>query len=377
MSRAELQYLSDTLLIEEVAALEFGLTKQAGLFDSLNLSSIGSSIKSFVSEHVKSDAPGGYVGSVLSLMAPAVLWRINPFVGIIYLIASQFGFDIQGIVSKIVDALKPKLMSGQQVTSEEVNSIGKSIVGSQVSEAAPDDMFEPLRKLSQNGKLQTMAAGDSLDALRGLLGGGGPGTGVPKTPFLSGGGGSVLQKVFGTLFNLPGRGKGKWLLGGFVIWIIKTVLAGAGLLAGAEAVSGLLGHKKPPTATAPKTPESGSTYSQKPGETQKPEEYSLPPGAESKLPQAASNELWVVPLVGNGTVEDTLATWALDLYPNLDKYDNIKQTIESSSAFGATAALLKKDPRKIGPSSLVMPSEFSSRKQVVDTFIDDVIRSLG
>lgn len=374
------QYIADSILIEEVAALEFGLYKQAGLFDSLNLGGIGSSIKGFVGDHVKEDAPGGYVGSVLGLMAPAVLWRINPFVGILYLIASQFGFDIQGVVSKIVDAIKPKLMSGQQVSAEEVSSIGKSVVGSLASEAAPDDLFEPLRKMSQSGELYKTA--QSVDALKSLLGlSPSAGSTLPKTPFLFGSGGSILQKVFGSLFSLPNRGKGKWLLGGFVIWIIKTILAGAGLLAGAEAISGMMGHKKP---TAPSTPgssvvspapahhEDGSTYSMSPVSTS-----DAPAAMPAPTPARDSQELWVVPLVGDGSVEDTLVAWALDLYPNLDKYDDIENIIKNSSAFRATAALLKNDPKKIGNKSLVMPSEFSSRKSVVDTFIDDVIRNLG
>src|ERR1700749_214703 len=121
MNNIDLQYLSDTILIERIGALEFGLVKNAGLFDSLNLNGIGSSIKEFVSSHVSDDAPGGYVGSVLALMVPSVLWRINPFVGILYLIASQFGFDIQSVVSGIVSSIKPKLEKGIPITIDEIN----------------------------------------------------------------------------------------------------------------------------------------------------------------------------------------------------------------------------------------------------------------
>lgn len=350
MKNIDLQFISDTILVERVAALEFGLVKQAGLFDSLNLGGIADSIKSFVSGHVSDDAPGGYVGSVLALMAPSVLWRINPFVGILYLVASQFGFDIQSAVSKIVEMLKPKLEKGLSVTADEINEIGKSVIAQHIggtSTAAPDDFFEPLRKLS-NADLNKLAAG--------------------------GGGGSLVQRIFGQLFSAPKTaGKGKWLLGGFIIWLIKTVLVGAGLLAGAEAISGALGHKKPgsdkpvaPSSKPEETSGTGSTYPQK--------QETVP----SKITSApvSSQELWVVPLVGDGTVEDTLIAWALDLYPNLSHYDNIEQIIKSTPSFTATAALLKKDPRKIGSRTLVMPADLSSRKQVVSFFIDDVIRNL-
>lgn len=369
MNKSELQYLSDTILVEKIAAMEFGLTKQAGLADSLGLDGIASSIKNFVGEHVNSEAPGGYVGGVLGLMAPAVLWRINPFVGILYLVASQFGFNIQGVVSKIIEAIRPKLQRGEKISTEEINSIGKSIVAGEVgttAEAAPSDLLAPLRAMEISGELQKQSA-DPMDAMKAFFGQ--RTSTLPSTPLLSGGGGSPIQRIFGTLFNLPGRGRGKWLLGGFIIWIIKTVLAGAGLLAGAEAISGLLGHKKP-TETKPveqkvETPQestpAGSSYVQvpkaKPNKTQ------------------STNELWVVPLVGNG-VEDTLVAWALDLYPNLDKYDHIENIINSTPSFRATAALLKKDPTRLGRRSLVMPKEFSIRQDVVNTFIDDVIRNL-
>jgi hypothetical protein len=382
MNNIDLQYLSDTILIERVAALEFGLVKQAGLFDSLNLSGVASSVKNFVTSHVTNDAPGGYVGSVLALMAPSVLWRINPFVGILYLVASQFGFDIQSVISKIVAAIRPKLEKGLPISADEITNIGKSIVAQHIggeATAAPDDLFEPLRKLSNEDLNKLAASGDALEPLRALLSGNSPGGAsgsLPKTPLLSGGDGSLIQRVFGQLFSAPRTaGKGKWLLGGFVIWIIKTILVGAGLLAGAEAISGMLGHKKPVSDTKSK-PQSdehdGHTDSETPSAT--PATPVAP--VASQTPGAQSNELWVVPLVGNGTVEDTLVTWALDLYPNLVHYDNIEQTIESNPAFAATAAFLKKDPRKLGTRTMVMPQTFSSRKQVVDTFIDDVIRNL-
>ena len=95
----KLQYLYETNLIENLAAREFGLVKRGGLFEELNLGGVADGIKNFVKEHVSEDAPGGYVGSVLSLMAPTILFRANPFIGIIYLVASQFGFDIAGIIS--------------------------------------------------------------------------------------------------------------------------------------------------------------------------------------------------------------------------------------------------------------------------------------
>jgi hypothetical protein len=380
MNNIDLQYKSDAILIETIAAYELGngsIIKSAGLFDSLGLGSVGSAIKSFVSSHVKEDAPGGYVGSVLALMVPAVLFRAHPLISAIYLIASQFGFDIQSIVSKIVAAIKPKLEAGEQINPDEFNEIGKSAVGSQVKSGAPNDLFEPLRKLS-NSDLAKLSAKqtDPLDAFRALLGGStGEAGNLPKTPLLFGGDGTLIQKIFGQLFSRPKTAsRGMWLIGGFVIWILKTVLVGAGLMYGAEAIAGALGHKKAPDAVkeAPKAAPAQS-------ETATPAQPEADAAKEEKphsSQSSSSSEMWVVPMVG-GSVESMLVAWAFDLYPELEQYPLAQEVIESSSTFKTISALLKSDPKKMGTSSLVMPDRFSSRKQVVDLFIDDVKNQLS
>jgi len=104
-NRADLQYLSDTILIDRIACLELGITKQAGLSETLGLGGIANSItdwvQNYIKENVKTDSASDIGISVLQLLAPAILFRINPFVGILYEIASAYGFDIQGIISKI------------------------------------------------------------------------------------------------------------------------------------------------------------------------------------------------------------------------------------------------------------------------------------
>lgn len=362
MKSGELQYLADTILMQEIANIELGLTKQAGLFQDLNLNSIGESIKSFVQSHVSDTAPGGYVGSVLNLMTPAILLRINPLLGIIYLIASQFGFDLNGIITKIQQALSNRLKSGENLTSSDITQIGKDAIGGLIGEAAPSDLFLPLRKYAQPS-LESYAQMFSREDISSKLFGPTITRSLPETPIL-GGSGSVLQRVFGTLFNLPG-GKGKskalWLIGGFIIWTIKTILLGAGLLAGAEMVHKILSPK------SPSLPPSENNIEPEVSEI-KTENIIPIKLEEAKKINTNKSELWIVPLFN--TIENTLLIWIKDLYPEVIDTADFQNKLFNNSTFKEIVKLLN-NPEKVGKKVMVMPEQFTSRKQVVDLLLKD------
>lgn len=375
MNKGELQYISDSLLIEKLAAMEFGIVKEAGIFDMLG--GVASSIKNQVQEHVSKDHPGGVAGGVLSLMAPAVLFRLHPLLGILYLIGTAFGFDITTIFGKIMALIKPKLESGQSISPEEVNDIGKSVVASvagPMEATASSDLLEhlrinPIMKIAQKSDLSsflremTNSQNSAAQAL-------------PKVPWLMGDkGASPIQSIFGELFQQRRTGKAKWLLGGFVVWIIKTILAGAGLLAVTGAVSNMLGHKtdnanqksdvssKEKNETVPASTDTKTTV---------PDVQLKASGRGEQVFTNDANNIWVIPLV-SASIPDTLITWAIDVYPSLQGHDN---EIESSPSFQRLVNLLHTNQKPTSPNNLVMPKGYTSRKQVVDSFIGDVARSL-
>lgn len=353
----KLQYLYETNLIENLAAREFGLVKRGGLFEELNLGGVAEGIKGFVKEHVSANAPGGYVGSVLSLMAPTILFRANPFIGIIYLVASQFGFDIAGIISKITNAIKPKLESGQPISASEISEIGKSAIaeeGGMDATAAPKDMFEPIKKYAQR-----------YSGYRGF----GSGSSLPETPNLFGGSGGLIQRIFGQLFSLPG-GKGKskalWLIGGFVIWIVKTVLLGAGLLAGAEAISKYFGHKPETIHEQSQEKSIENQIPQTPISEEKQEAVQ-----ELNLQPRGSGDMWVLPVV-NGNIDDTIIAWCKEFSP--DKFasnSDIIKKIQNSPNYIKIKTVLS-NPKNFSSKYLVMPEQFTSRKQVSDLIMKDI-----
>ncbi len=373
MRKDELQYIADSHLIDNLVSLQFGLQKQAGVSDILG--GVGSEIKSFVQEHVSEDKPGGVIGSLLNIMAPAVIFRIHPIMGILYLIATAFGFDLQSTLGKIIDTIKPKLESGEAVTTAEVNAIGASLAGGITAESS-DDLLGYLHKLDLN-KFAGPSSYSQQDIMSKLFGGTGQASGV-KVPWLfADKNAGPLQRIFGNLFASGGKNTARRLLVGFMVWIVKTILAGAGLLA----VTGFVANKLRPNAESTPTtnsePKSESITTGIPSTL--PAEQIVPnllndllnfTGAGQKIVRKSPSALWVVPL--SGSIENTLLNWVNEMYPNMSEYEDI---IMSTPSFQSMIDKLN-DPAKVGANSLVIPQEFQTRKDIVDTFIRDAAKKV-
>lgn len=358
--------MTEDQLITQLASLTLPapLRKRAGLFETLGLDSIGDSVKSFFHEHFHNfdEVPGGYATSFVSLLAPAVLFRINPLFGILATIADQFGLNFEYLVKKIGDALKPKIEAGEPITPEEVNQIGESIGG--VSATA---FLNGLNWMVKEARRYGSSYSPEMEI-----------------PFLSGGDSdSILGKIFGNL----GKQKGKRMIVGFIVWLVKTALAGAGLLAGGELVGKMLGHQRrdrireeeaatqaPSETSAPEVHNESTTETH----TESPEPVISHPDVKKMVDEAyhGSQKMWLVPLVGNGSIADTLRIWTLDLYPELNQYEDIDQKIMICPEFRSTAQLLATQGQKFN-GKLVMPAQFTSRQQVVDRFIDHLKSTLG
>jgi hypothetical protein len=362
MRRHELQYISDTILIESLAS-DPALLKEAGLFDDLGFSSIASSIQNFLKKHINADAPGGHVGGVLNILTPGILYRIHPVLGIAAGVSTALGFNIGSIFGKVKDAVKA---AGGRLSLDEADAIAKDAVGLKSTASIP------LEELIVEGRKRRWSV---------------PGR-KPDIPFGRGAkGASMLTKIFGNL----GKLRGKMLLAGILIWFIKTFLLAAGLIAGASLVAGLVTKDKdvpepasekkvetPAPAPAPATP--GATYKQQPVQKKTPT-YSLAPqeaapfepsGRGQKFFANNAGNLWIVPLI-NRSIDDTLVQWTIDVYPETELWSGL---IESAKGFKQAVRRLKRNYTRQSPNSLIMPQEFHTRRQVVDLFSKDIEKAV-
>jgi hypothetical protein len=352
MRRHELQYISDTILIESLAS-DPALLKEAGLFDDLGFSSIASSIQDFLKKHINADAPGGHVGGVLNILTPGILYRIHPVLGVSAGLATALGFNIGSIFGKVRDAVKS---AGGKLSLGEADAIAKDAVGLKSTASIP------LGELIAEGRKRRWRMPSRK----------------PDIPFGRGAkGAGMLTKIFGNL----GKLRGKMLFAGIIIWFIKTFLLAAGLIAGASLIAGLVtkDEDKPKTEkTVPATPE--ATYKQQPTQKKAPT-YSLTPqeadpfdpsGRGEKFFANNAGNLWIVPLI-NRSIDDTLVQWTIDVYPETELWSGL---IEDAEGFKQAVRRLKRNYIRQSPNSLIMPQEFHTRRQVVDLFSKDIEKAV-
>ena len=162
------------------------------------------------------------------------------------------------------------------------------------------------------------------------------------------------------------------MVGGIIVWLLKTLLVGAGLVAGAGLVKKLVTPSKDKAiVTAPAAP-SATPSAPKDVRPPKPADPFKASGSGEQHFANDANAIWIVPLLG-GNVEKTLIAWATDVYPKLSGNEFV---IRRSPAFKRAANKLKRNFNPSNPGSLIMPIGLHSRKQVVDLFARDVKKLL-
>lgn len=355
MIKSDLLYIEESILIDDLFKLCYqpSIVKSASVYDELGLSSIFSSLVEYFKQafHWDEDVPGGFSVKLLNLMTPSLLFRANPLLGVIYLIGtSMFGVDLVDIIKSIIKKFSSNIDNKESISTSELQSAtGLS------AEAFKDELIILIKQAYQEQEFKKEAYGryygneKSLDF---------PWMFTDKKA-------GLLQKLFGNLGAL----RGKKLIFGFAMWIVKSIFLSLGLLAVGGTAAKMLGIKP-----------SHKSESQDSSQEEKDVTQSKPSSNIATHNMRESNQgtpnIWVVPLVGNKTVEDTLRIWTLDLYPELKDNPEIDAIIYKSTEFRDMVRLLKSDYKKISSTYLVMPENFKNRKQVVDQFIDDVKRNI-
>lgn len=386
MAHGEVQYLADTMLIEKLFLIDNvvgdGLHKQAGLADGL-LGSIASSIMGWAKEHIDTEhGVKGIMTSLADIMIPGVLFKMNPMLGGLATAAEVMGFSPTSIIKKIMQYLYQSLNNNKLPTLDEINEVGKSAVAAiagPIEAQASNDMFDILHEIEKRGQLVRLVRTAQLSPELMSLLGAGKQQKTPEIPFFGGKGG-VIERIFGQLFKTRATGKARWLLGGFVVWIVKTVLLGAGLIAAGEKIKSLITTEKPHIFDPPnpEKKEEGQFVSYK---TQQQQQEPTSPIASARLtPTGRGQDIhtndhktstWVVPMVG-GSVENTLLAWAGDVYKELADKTN---EILASESFNKTVEEMKRGLDHSKSNQITVPPQFKSRKQVVDRFASEIARA--
>lgn len=357
-------YCYECLLIEALEKTDVPMYKKA--FD---LGGIASDVEASVKGQIDTSSPGGMAESVAKFLVPGVLFKISPVLGILDVAASFVGLDIVSLFDRFIQFIKPKIQSGEMIDASSISQLGRSI-GSAMGGGGDDDADE---------------ANDRTYAFHHLLNeikknSWGSSSPSPTIPFFGGESSSWLGRVFGNLFKMQAKGKARWLIVGFVTWLVKTVLLSAGLLAVGGAVKSLVmpnhpsvKEMSPPSPYAP-TEHPGATenaaYKETvPNKTNVPDKalpiWKEPSGrGEEMHVNDGATSIWVVPIV-DGSVEGTLATWVKDVYPSFDQQLN-------NPSFYRMVDQLRRANNYAPAAQMAVPQQYKSRKQVVDAIVKDI-----
>ena len=361
MSNGEISFYVDTLLVETVLG-DPKFYKKAGF-----LSDVLSRAKEYFGSKFNAETPAA---SVLNELAPGALWFTFQALGIgkwgllLGLLMNVFHVDAYGILRSLFDKIKGTISSGKKTSSAEIDAAAQEAVQENSGDVSPQQVqqgFQTLQntppqeaddgrvysslELMPDAKIIRLALNQYEDQnLR-----------LTKTAL-------NFEDFFGSYKG--NRAKGSSLLGKIFGWVMKIALASAGLMIAGDVINKVLGRPnsfdgsyKPgqePTNT-PATSDTGVTQNK------------YPLKGDAPLPSS-------IPLVNNPeNIESLIIQFAKDVYSGLDGKE---QLIRNTAGFQAVKERIAwANVYNPGSRSIIMPPNFTSKKKLVDYFIDDVAKA--
>ena len=352
MSKGDLQFAADVLLINKISTMDAALSKQAGLGDTAMglIQSMVSALKNEVQTRVEKEG-------IFAAVTYFLMGRMGFFFRIIMALADSIGgISAGGILKSMWDSLESKVRSGEPISPQEVNELGKRAVQQHITtddQEADDmmsfsnDMLCDLRKVESEGKIVRLA-------IRG----------------------GFLIGLLRTLNPLRAR----WMIGGLIVLFVKTVLWGAGLLTISGAAKKMMTGEEDEEEE-----ESGSAYtvpkahSKAPESRIKPLSWAPPKVSHGLTPTGQgqtyfSNDwvtkIWSVPI--RGGLRNSMIMWAGYVYGDFKGQGNL---IVSTPAFNIMVSNLNQYVESSG-YFITVPPNFHSIKEIVDHFVGQTARKL-
>lgn len=368
---SEVSFYVDTLLVETILS-DDRFHKTAGF-----VSDVLDKVKEYFGSKIR---PDHGVEDVLKVLAPGALWFFMQSIGLgkwgflLGLLTEVFHIDIPGMIKSLYEKVKEMISGGQKVSSSQIDAATQEVSQQYATPGSEQEAQEGYQNLQKQQQQQagaspaddhkTYSSLELLDSAR-----------LFRLALVD----YEYQKLRLTknAISLPSflggysdtKSKGSSLLGKILGWVIKIALFSAGLMVAGDAVNALLGRPSSLTGTY----QSGRDDVNPLGKsTSGP---SGPPAAtQNKFPSKGDAPLpasW--PLVNNPTnIENMLVQFAKDVYSGLDGKEGI---IRSTPAFQAIKEnIVWFNIHNEGSAQIFMPRNFTSKKNIVDYFIDDVAK---
>lgn len=348
---SEVSFYVDSLIIEAILKDE-KLYKQADAGGMVT--SLIDKVKGYVGNHID---PNDKSGSLINILGPGAISVAFASMGLGWLGAliglsmRVFNINVKNIISSIWGKLKPAISGDKEVSSETVDSFVESAVQENYQPATPEEAEKAA------GAMKAKASTLLADAK------------FVKIAMINFQNGTLTKEA--AFFDMFSSRKAKTasILTRVLSWIFKIALASAGLMVAGDVVNKFLNRpnaidgtiqKGQPTEVSAPEPVNVSKQKKFPVKTgYAAEKYNL---GNSNWSEGISND--------PGSIENMLIDFAKDVYDGLEGKDNI---IRNSPAFQVVKDRIVWYNHSSPHAPLVwLPKYFSSKKQIVDYFIDDV-----
>lgn len=338
IKNTEIEFFVDSLLAQ--AFFEDSLIKNA---QSSFVSDLINKVKDYFSSKVD---PNDQVGSILNLIAPGAisvafsalgLGKLGSLIG---LAMSVFHVDVKGILTSIYDRVKALISSGQKTTSEAIHNAVMSGVQEHSTPATQQEAEEFFKKQSFD------------QALRDIY----------LTKF-------ALDKSAG-MFDLFSSRKNKTLalLGNILSWIFRIALASAGLVVAGDAINKFFDRPN----SFDNTIQNGKP-TVPPTVNKNQNKFKVNPSYTNTILNSSSS--WTEKIPNNKqAIETMLIDFANEVYDGLSDQT---QKIKSSPAFQEIVDKIEWfNHTSPGAPLVFIPKMFTSKKNLVDLFIDDIAKDI-
>jgi hypothetical protein len=339
LTDSEIRFYVDTMIVETILG-NTDLSKTAQ--DTGLIQSLIAKTKEYFSNHID---PDDKTGSVLNLLAPGAISVAFSAMGLGWL-GMLFGFamrifniDVKEILTSVYNSIKSALGSGKQLTSPQVQSMVDQAVQPYATSADGEPVTSDFNQELQNAKWLKVG----LIAYEAQLNKSAGPFGFSSKKWSRSGTTSILARVLG--------------------WIFKIALASAGLLVAGDVVNKFLGR---PNALD-NTIQNGHPVpmDNHPVSMSKQTKFKVNPGYSDTT--VSGNWVEKVPNTKSG-IENLLISFVHQVYDGVNDGD-----IRSSGAFNKIVDdIAWYNHTSVGDQVVFIPKNFSSKKNLVDHFIDEV-----
>lgn len=383
----EIEFYTDCLIVECLLSDSNNtIIKNAGI-NILN--TILDPIKNFFEQKIDKE---NKTASFLAFIAPYGVYKIFDFMGfkwikyLMGLVTAVFNKDIKEIIAKIYDYIKNKLVSEEKLTSEEIKNkvneaVDSELVTSKGSSSKPSSTSSDYELFSfesnylnskninfqlRNAKLVKLALISYKER-------------HDTNPFLKNAGLTDSAKSFL-------QGPLKEALKKFLYWFFVISLSSVGFLVAGDAVNKFLGRDTSSTSksstTAPSTATT-TTKTNKPSSTSKPA-INKPTTTQKKFKVKSTykeenknqgKDVWEERYTADlQSIKRMVLNFAKDVYQGLDNLDNV---IMNTAGFETVVNNIYHANRDnlLAPITII-PIAFTSKKDIVDLFIDEVAENV-